>query len=343
MVLNLRSSVIGNVGHSLARSAAAGTAVINTDYSNYDATSQVDPPDSGGISPQKQTNLSPGFVNPAQHDFRLAAGSSLIDRGDPAALGGAEPASDLDGNPRRLNGDTDCIPQQDIGAYEYVAPAVFAAASASPTSALTGQAVTFDGSRSCDPDPAASLSYGWSFDDGAFGGGPSLPHAFVTPGRHTATLAVTSSHGRTGSASAAVEVVLPAPAIGSTTTNPPAPFARTKLRPPVLVARRTVSISASGVATVALECKGAVRCTGRVALQTLRPVTATAARSFQKLGSATFSIPAKRTTRVKIRIAKDKLRVIRTRRRLAARVSVTDRDSAGRTRVVTRNVHLRTL
>jgi hypothetical protein len=198
--------------------------------------------------------------------------------------------------------------------------------------------VKFDGSASCDPDPAATLAYSWAFDDGGAGTGPSLPHAFATVGNHSAQLTVRSSAGRVGSASTTVGISSP-PSIGSTTT--PGPFSRTRLHPPLLITRRFVSISRTGIATIPLECEGNVRCVGRLSLQTLRPVTALAARQVQKLGSARFSIPAGRTTRVKVRIAKAKLRVISTRHRLAGRVSVTDKDSAGRTRVVTRNVQLK--
>jgi hypothetical protein len=340
MVLNLRSSIIQDVEHSLTRSAPTGTAVINTDYSNYDATTQINPPDSGGISSHGQSNVPPGFVDAAQHDYRLTAGSALIDRGDPAPLGSGEPATDLGGTPRRLNGDSDCVPQQDVGAYEFLAPAVFASASAAPSRALTGQAVTFNGSASCDPDPTATLTYGWSFDDGTSGSGPSLPHAFGTSGNHSAQLMVKSSTGRVGFATATVGISSP-PAIESTTPSP-SPFSRTRLHPPVLITRRTVSISRTGIATIALRCEGNVRCVGRVQLQTLRPVSALAARQVQKLGSARFSIPAGRISNVKIRVQKPKLRVIRTRKRLAARVSVTDTDSAGRIRIVTRTVQLKT-
>jgi hypothetical protein len=340
MVLNLRESILEGIEHSLTRSAPAGTAVINTDYSNYDPATQVDPPNSGGINPFEQTNLPPGFVDRVQHDFRLAPDSDLIDAGEEVPPGPAEPDTDLAGNSRRLNGDSDCVPEQDMGAYEFVAPVVFARASATPLQALTGQAVTFDGTGSCDPDPAATLAYNWSFDDGGAGSGPSLPHAFATAGNHSAQLIVTSSAGRAGSASATVGISSP-PSIGSTTTPAPVPFSRTRLHPPVLITRRLIPISRTGIATIALKCEGNVRCVGRVRLQTLRPVSALAAREVQKLGSKKFSIPAGRTTQVKVRIARSKVRVISTRHRLAGRASVTDRDSAGRTRVVTRTVQLK--
>jgi hypothetical protein len=339
MMLNLRNSIIDGVEHSLRRSAPAGTAVINTDYSNYDAATQVDPPNSGGINALEQSHLEPGFVDRSDRNYRLSAGSPLIDAGDPAGLGTAEASSDLGGNKRLLNGNADCVPERDVGAYEFIAPTAFASISASASQAFLGEAVIFDGSGSCDPDPAATLAYGWSFDDGGAGSGPSMSHAFATAGSHSAQLTVTSSEGRVGSTSATIAVSAP-PAIGSTTAPHPAPFSRTRLRPPVMITRRIVTISRAGIATIPLKCAGEVRCIGRVALRTLRPVTAT--KQIQKLGSARYSIPAGRITRVKVRIARAKLRVIKTRRRLAARVTVTDRDTAGRTRVVTRNVQLKT-
>jgi hypothetical protein len=339
VMLNLRNTIIDGVEHSLRRSAPAGTAVINTDYSNYDAASQVDPPNSGGINALEQSDLDPRFADRANRDYRLSAGSPLVDAGDPAELGTGEPSFDFGGNKRLLNGNADCVPERDVGAYEFVAPGAFASISVSPLQALTGQPVTFDGSGSCDPNPAATLAYSWSFDDGGAGSGPSVTHAFATAGSHSARLTVTSSEGRVGSGSATVAVSTP-PVIGSTTSPQPAPFSRTRLRPPVMITRRIVTISRTGIATIPLKCEGELRCVGRVALQTLRPVTAT--KQIRKLGSTKYSIPPGRTTRVRIRIAKSKLRVIRTRRRLAGRVTVSDRDTAGRTRVVTRNVQLKT-
>src|SRR5262249_12473277 len=52
-------------------------------------------------------NMAPGFVSPT--DFHLAAGSPLINAGDPAAAGGV----DLDGAPRIAGG------RRDMGAYKF--------------------------------------------------------------------------------------------------------------------------------------------------------------------------------------------------------------------------------
>jgi hypothetical protein len=124
-------------------------------------------------------------------------------------------------------------------------------------------------------------------------------------------------------------------------TSSPAPFSRNRLRPPVLIARRMILVSRLGVATIALECTGTLRCKGRLALATARPVSLAVRRRVRALGSARFSIPPGHTTRVKVRLSKSTLRLVRELRPLAARATVTDRDTAGRKRTVTRSVVLK--
>ncbi|MGH2989488.1 MAG: right-handed parallel beta-helix repeat-containing protein [Gaiellaceae bacterium] len=86
-----------------------------------------------------QTTAAPQFVNPAANNYHLRAGSPMIDQGNPAAATG----SDLDGNPRAMDGNTDCIVRRDIGADEFVPPA--------PVATITsGPAV---GSMIADPTP----------------------------------------------------------------------------------------------------------------------------------------------------------------------------------------------
>jgi hypothetical protein len=63
------------------------------------------------------TDLAPGFVDAAAGDYRLAAGSALIDLGDPAPPAAEE--RDLAGGPRDLAGTCAAAPRRDIGAYEF--------------------------------------------------------------------------------------------------------------------------------------------------------------------------------------------------------------------------------
>ncbi len=106
-------------------------------------------------------------------------------KGNPAPLLPGDSIFDLDLGPRIIHG------RSDMGAYEYAFRTPVAAATATPAAATTGQAITFDGSGSTDPDPGDALSYAWSFDDGTTATGPVVTHAFATVGAHVATLTVT--------------------------------------------------------------------------------------------------------------------------------------------------------
>jgi hypothetical protein len=82
------------------------------------------PPDCTG---NFQTNADPGFVNAAGGDYHLAAGSALIDQGDPVPPPGLVPlpnynpgSRDIDGDSRGLDGNCDGTATRDIGADERV-------------------------------------------------------------------------------------------------------------------------------------------------------------------------------------------------------------------------------
>jgi PKD repeat protein len=59
-----------------------------------------------------------------------------------------------------------------------------------------GAAVAFSGSGSSDPD-GDSLTYAWSFGDGAQGTGATVSHTYSAAGSYTATLVVDDGHGGT--------------------------------------------------------------------------------------------------------------------------------------------------
>ncbi|MBS1879680.1 MAG: hypothetical protein JST31_09220 [Actinobacteria bacterium] len=107
-------------------SDAGREAKATVSYSNYNpATVEVnDNLDGAGATgtsiylPSNVSNLAPNFVDPAAGDFRLAAGSPLLDVGDPAAP--AADAVDLAGNSRAIAAVCGGAPRRDIGAYEHV-------------------------------------------------------------------------------------------------------------------------------------------------------------------------------------------------------------------------------
>jgi hypothetical protein len=150
--------------------------------------------------------LDPGFADPDSGDLSLLHDSPLIDVGDPAfqpLFGGLDVRDRI----RVRDGDGNGSSVVDIGAHEYQRRPPHAVASA-PASGEVGQALTFDGSESSDPDEEA-LTYAWSFDDGTDAAGATVQKAFATPGPHTGTLTVTDPAGVSDDAVATVTIAAP--------------------------------------------------------------------------------------------------------------------------------------
>jgi PKD repeat protein len=64
-----------------------------------------------------------------------------------------------------------------------------------PASPQVNQAVTFDGATSSDPDAGDTLTYAWTFGDGATATGVSTSHAYAAAGAFTVTLTVNDGKG----------------------------------------------------------------------------------------------------------------------------------------------------
>jgi PKD repeat protein len=331
VVLNLRNSILSGVGHALSRAAPAGSVNINPTYSNFDPAGNVDSGGVGSITTSPtNTNLNPGFVNAAARDFRLSSASPLVDAAQPGNLDPGDPTIDIAGTRRMLDGSGDCSARRDMGAFELLPGAATARAAAGPQTATTNQRVTFDGSGSCDPDPAAGVSsYSWAFDEGGSASGAVVTHSFAKPGVHSATLTVTSSAGRSGSAKVSV-----------TLSSPPRK-PRKPRRSLVLIKGRAVTVAPNGVALIPLRCSGTRRCSGRLELTAVRPVSKSVGRLIIKLGSTRFVIRRNHTKKVRIRFSPARRDLIEEVGRLRTIVTVRDRDSAGRPRRSTRTIVLR--
>ena len=206
--VSVRDTTMTNVKTALRRFTSAGTTNITTAYSNFDPATDSDSntaTGAGQITSTHQLNVSPGFVSPA--DDHLAAGSPLIDAGDPAGLAAGESALDLGGAARILDGTGNCTARQDIGAYEFVPAALGAVTASGPSQATVGSGATFT-ATACSPNPAATLGFAWDFGDGgATGSGASVSHVFSTAGVRTVTLTVSDSDGRSSVRTLAVSVV----------------------------------------------------------------------------------------------------------------------------------------
>jgi PKD repeat protein len=78
----------------------------------------------------------------------------------------------------------------------------------SPSPALVGQTVTFNGTGSVDSD-GTIVAYTWSFGDGMTSSGSSTSHAYAAAGTYTATLTVQDNDGSMGSTTRSVAVTAP--------------------------------------------------------------------------------------------------------------------------------------
>lgn len=128
----------------------------------------------------------------------------------------------------------------------------------------------------------------------------------------------------------------------------------------VLIAKRTIRVSRRRLASVTVNCAGSKNCAGVLALSTAGRVRVARAsgsaelarkrkkagrrrarRRVVKLGSTSFQIPARATSRVRVRLSRKKYRLVRRLGRVRVTVTVTDRDGAGRARIGTREIILR--
>jgi hypothetical protein len=128
---SLSDAIVRGFATDLSRMAITGPGSpadtsLSVDFSDYDPTRVTSTNISGGTGAitagSHNLNVDPMFVNAAGGDDRLAAGSPLIDHGNPPPPFADEPTTDLDGNPRIVDGNGDGLANGDIGAYEYQPP-----------------------------------------------------------------------------------------------------------------------------------------------------------------------------------------------------------------------------
>lgn len=222
--LAIDSSIIRGYAASVAANASGGAsagdsaiAAVTIAYSEYDpmtaqrnATPGVAAANATISADGHSSGFDPLFIDPANGDFHLLVGSPAIDAGDPGPLAAGESTTDLDANPRVVDGRHTGKAIADMGAFEYQPHPPIAVAAASATTTGVGTRVSFTAVGSSAPDPGDRITkYAWRFDDGIKASGPSVRHAFTATGTHTATLTVTDVYGRTGSARVSVRVLPP--------------------------------------------------------------------------------------------------------------------------------------
>lgn len=92
------------------------------------------------------------------------------------------------------------------GTIHVVDPGPVAVADATPTTALVGEEITFDGSGSFSTSEAAIVKWEWDFRDGQTGSGETVTHAFAAAGTYDVVLTVTDADGLTDSDVVRVQV-----------------------------------------------------------------------------------------------------------------------------------------
>jgi hypothetical protein len=190
-------------------------------------------------------------------------------------------------------------------------PGVPGAAFTTPAGAINGRPVAFDASASTDTGSTITI-FSWDFGDGTTrGSGSTTSHAFPGPGTYTVTLTVTDASGQ--SSSAAHQLVVAAAAVPA-----PPPSGTPPPRPPqpglAHLASASVPVSSTGRASLRVAC-GSAPCIGRVTL--------TLGRTTVRLGQTTFSLATGASRVVLVRLSHAGLAKLRSKRRLAATVTIT--------------------
>jgi hypothetical protein len=354
----------GQTGGGLAiRTDSSGAhATINathTNFSNYwTSGTNVQYLDGGG-----NQATPPKFVNPADGDYRQAAGSPTINTGYNDPFSGL---FDVDGDPRKI-GTTD------IGADEFV---VAPAATTGPADAVTTQSATLSGSVNANGAPTSyrfeygpTTAYGSSTPTvGAGSGTGAVAAAATLSGLSPATtyhyrLVATNGGGATKGTDQTLTTASPPPPTSpsptptSTTQTPttqtPATQTPTSQTPttqapsatPAFAGVRLVSTRLSfGGRFVALKLScpaGTVgRCSGRTKLSARRRASSGTASSVT-LGRAPFSIAAGKQAKVRVRVSRAGRRLLGRARRLRGIDTNAARDAAGRSKTTVAAVTIR--
>ena len=136
-------------------------------------------------------DIDPLFVDPGSGNYRLSAGSDCIDAGDNAAVPPGV-TTDLDSNPRIVDGDRDGDAVVDMGAYENMVVFVetCCAVNVGMTSATLCGRIIYDGGEACRyrfrycKEGEADSFTPWSSDSKTAGESFSQDISGLSPGSH---------------------------------------------------------------------------------------------------------------------------------------------------------------
>ncbi len=177
---------------ALGGTANAAAVTVSTSDTTQNAVGGAGDKATVAVTGKTTTPDAQLFVNLAKLDTHLRQDAPVIDKGGAAVAG--ESDKDVDGQPR-VNGAA-----SDLGADEFVNRAPVAAATVTPTTVAPDTDVSFDATKSSDPEAGAGggiVTYRWNFGDGTIvdTATPTTAHRYATAGSYTPKMAVLDNAG----------------------------------------------------------------------------------------------------------------------------------------------------
>jgi PKD repeat protein len=219
-----------------------------------------------------------------------------------------------------------------------------------PEAVNVGEAATFDGSHSSDPNGSPITEYVWDFGDGskATTATATVEHVYQQAGPHTVTLEVTDKLKKTSAPITHTvnvskpelkegpkeEGVVPPPSGKQPENKPPPP------PPPVPdaeLAGTALAVSSSGAVGVKVSCPVGETCAGTVTLRTLSAVSARSARhkktkaAIMTLATGSFTVSGGQVGTVTLHLSAKARALLARAHVLRVRATITAHDPAGAT------------
>lgn len=240
-----------------------------------------------------------------------------------------------------------------------VKAAVPAAQFSGPTKVAPGEAATFDGKGSSDPNGKAIVKYAWNFGDGSaevITTTSSVSHTYAAEGTHTVSLKVTdelaltslpATHVITVAATTTTTTTTPPPTTTPATTTTTTPTTTTGTTPgqgvlpsqehkapDAKLAGGSLTVTTAGGVPVKVSCPAGANCAGTITLRTIGAVSASASAGAAKkavltLASGSFTISGGSVKVLTLHLSAKARKLLAKSHTLRAKATVLAHDSTG--------------